>query len=140
MTDYVIDANILVSMLISGKASYRYLVEHFNFILPDFSLIEIEKYKATILEKSRLKESQFNQFTYQLFSKLIFLPSLILTNEAKEKAFELTSSIDSKDMAYVSLSLQLDLILLTRDKQLVSGLKKKGFRKVMLFEDFLKSI
>jgi hypothetical protein len=44
MTDFVIDANVLMSILISGKAGYRPILTFNNFILPDFALIEVEKY------------------------------------------------------------------------------------------------
>lgn len=43
MTDFVIDANVLMSILISGKAGYRPILTFNNFILPDFALIEVEK-------------------------------------------------------------------------------------------------
>jgi len=42
MTDFVIDANVLMSVLISGKAFYRIILSQFNFVLPDFALIELE--------------------------------------------------------------------------------------------------
>ncbi len=96
--------------------------------------------KKTIQEKSRLSEDQIRTFSYHIFSKLTFLPEYVLTIDAKEKAFTLTTNIDIKDTAYVALALQLDLILLTRDKKLVKGLKKKGFRKVQLFDEFLDNI
>ena len=48
MTDFVIDANVLMSILISGKASYRPILTFHNFILPDFALVEIEKYKDVL--------------------------------------------------------------------------------------------
>ncbi len=41
MTDFVIDTNVLMSILISGKADYRPILTFNNFILPDFALIEI---------------------------------------------------------------------------------------------------
>jgi hypothetical protein len=34
MTDYVIDANVLMSILISGKAAYRPVLSYFRFIVP----------------------------------------------------------------------------------------------------------
>ncbi|MEM1122074.1 MAG: PIN domain-containing protein, partial [Bacteroidota bacterium] len=138
--DYVIDANILMGMLISGKSSYKTLLDYYNFILPDFALVEIDKYKATIYKKSKLSNYQLRTFAYQIFSKITFIPEFILTEEAKQKAVTLTSNIDIKDTAYVALALQLDLVLLSRDKPLVKGLKKKGFRKVQLFDEFLNSI
>lgn len=48
--------------------------------------------------------------------------------------------IDPKDIHYLALSLQLGFVLLTRDKPLQRGLRKQGYRNVVLFEDFLKGI
>jgi predicted nucleic acid-binding protein len=45
----------------------------------------------------------------------------------------LLDKIDLKDAIYVALAMQLDLPLLTRDNPLYEGLRKQGFRKVMLF-------
>ena len=36
-----------------------------------------------------------------------------------------------------ALSISLDIPLLTRDKPLYTGLRKKGFRNVLLFNEFL---
>lgn len=68
------------------------------------------------------------------------IPRIVISDEAIGKALELTKDIDVKDLSYVALAIELDCILLTRDKPLVKGVKKKGFRKIMTFEDFLNSI
>ena len=61
--NFVIDANILMSMLISGKASYKPLLSYYDFILPDFVLIEIEKYKNVLKSKTKMQESDFLQWS-----------------------------------------------------------------------------
>lgn len=96
MQEFVVDANVLISILISGKASYKLILSFLDLFTPDFALALI-------------------------------------------KATELARDIDIKDVSYIALAIQLDLILLTRDKKLLQGLKRKGFRKVMLFEDLLSS-
>ncbi len=74
MTDFVIDANILMSILISGKASYRPLLTYFNFILPDFVLVEVEKYKHILRTKTKMQDEEFLQWTYFVFSQITILP------------------------------------------------------------------
>lgn len=61
MTDFVIDANVLMSILISGKAGYRPILSLTNFVLPDFAFVEIEKYKSTLKSKTRLSAIQFTE-------------------------------------------------------------------------------
>lgn len=140
MIDFVIDANVLMSILISGRAGYRPILSFNNFILPDFALIEIEKYKDILMSKTKLSKSQFTEWTYFVFSELTILPQYVLEQEIVEKTQILLEKIDLKDITYVALAMQLDLPLLTRDTLLYEGLRKQGFRKVVLFEDFLKTL
>ncbi len=138
MLDYVIDANILIGMLISGKARYKQLVDIFRFVTPVFALKEIDKYKPEILEKTKMSEEQLLEYAFSIFSKTTVLPRIFLTATAKRQASTLTAGIDSKDKFYVAFSIQLDMTLLTNDKRLEKGLRMKGYRKVMLWEEFLK--
>ncbi len=140
MTDFVIDANILMSVLISGKASYRPLLTYYNFILPDFVLVEVEKYKHILRSKTKMQDDDFLQWTYFVFSQITVLPQYALSEESLEKSKKLLDKIDLKDATYVALAMQLDLPLLTRDNPLYEGLRKQGFRKVILFEDFLRTL
>ena len=128
-----------MSVLISGKASYKPLLTHYNFILPDFVLIEIEKYKDILKTKTKMQEYDFLQWSYFVFSQLTILPSYVLSKESLEKSEKLLEKIDLKDVSYVALAMQLDLTLLTRDKPLYEGLRKQKFKKIVLFEDFLQT-
>lgn len=127
-------------MLISGKADYRPILAFFHFMLPDFVLVEVEKYSEVIKSKSRLNETELVQWTYFVFSQLTILPQYILQRESLVKAESLLKDVDPKDVAYVALAMQLNLPLLTRDKALYHGLRKQGFRNVQMFEDFLGRI
>jgi predicted nucleic acid-binding protein len=140
MTKYVIDANILMSMLISGNASYKPILEFYDFYLPEFVLVEIEKYKSQLLSRTKMNEDEFFKWSILVFSKITVLPNYILSLESLEKSNLLLNDIDIKDTAYLALAIQLDLPLLTRDKPLLTGLKKKGFRRVTMFDDFLRNI
>lgn len=75
MIDFVIDANILLSILISGKAAYRPILQNYNFITPDFALIEIDKYSNVIYEKTKLTPSQFINWSYLYSQILQFYPN-----------------------------------------------------------------
>ncbi len=97
MTDFVVDANVLMSILISGKASYRPVLAFHRFILPDFALVEVAKYQEVLSRKTRMQEDEFVQWTYYVFSQMTFLP-------------------------------------------LYKGLQKKKFKKVVLFENFLRGL
>ncbi len=140
MRQFVVDANVLISIMISGKSAYKPILNLFDFYTPDFVFDEIEKYKPTIYEKTRLNKEELQRFSFYIFNQVSVIPRIVISDDAIEKATELTQNVDIKDLSYVALAIELDCILLTRDKQLIKGLKKKGFRKIMTFEDFLNSI
>jgi predicted nucleic acid-binding protein len=139
MKDYILDANVLMSMLISGKSFYKILLKEYTFLSSDFAFVEIEKYEDAIRNKTKIDKENFRQFSYFLFSHVHFIPTLLIEEGAKSKAKILVQDIDPKDVAYVALAIQLNLTLLTRDIKLYDGLRKKGFRNVQLFESFLKN-
>lgn len=140
MTGYVLDANVLMGMLISGRAGYRPLLEYYQFVLPEYALAEVDLYCDKLKSKTKMDEGQFFQWTYFVFSQVTILPRYSLSNESLRRATKLLKSIDQKDIPYVATAMQLDLALLSRDKPLHNGLRKKGFRKIILFEDFLRRI
>ncbi|OFY62933.1 MAG: hypothetical protein A3H98_01585 [Bacteroidetes bacterium RIFCSPLOWO2_02_FULL_36_8] len=134
MKKYVLDANVLMSALISGKQIYLSIFERIQFFVPDFIITEIEKYKFLILEKTKLKTSEFNEFANKLFQNLSIIPSSYISEENINYAMNLCMDIDEKDTMYVALSLQMSITLVTRDIPLFKGLKKKGFKNVILFD------
>ncbi len=140
MGSYIIDANVLMAILISGKALYKNLFTDYTFISSDFALLEIDKYKETIEQKAKLDPDTFTQYSYFIFSHIHIFPSYIIKQNILKKAIDLVENIDIKDVAYVALSIQLDLKLITRDLPLYNGLQKKGFKNVILFDEFLRSI
>jgi len=138
--EFVIDANIIFSSLLSGKGLYRKIFETNKFYTCDFVLQELQTYQATILEKTKLSKSELQEFTIFIFSHIVVVPQFYITQINKNNAFELCKDIDEKDTVYVALSLELDLTLLTRDKPLYNGLKNKGFEKILMFDRFIEQL
>lgn len=94
MRDFVIDANILMSVLISGKASYRPLFTHFNFMLLEFVLVEVEKYKSILKHKSKMRDEDFLQWTYFVFLQITILPQYAIAEETLKKSKHLLDNIN----------------------------------------------
>lgn len=140
MIDFVVDANILMSILISGKSAYRSILHHYRFICPDFALIEVDKYSSVIRQKTKLSPTELQQWTYGVCKEITFLPTYVLDTDILGKAQKLVQGVDEKDLSYVALAMQLDIILLTRDIPLYTHLRKNGFRKILLFDEFLRAI
>ncbi len=140
MFDYILDTNILMSILISGKSSYKPIVMFNRFVTIDYIFKEIDEYKDIIFDKSKLERNQLVEYTNQILSKITILPRYVVSEENIKKASLLTKDIDFNDVWFIALSLEYDLTLLTRDEKLFNGLTKKGFKKIMLFDQFLKMI
>lgn len=133
----VLDANIIFSCLMSGKKLYIELLTQNQCFSPDFIFDEIKKYEDRILKKVGC-DVNFKEYTREIFSHLAVIPKLAIGSQSWERAFELCKDIDENDTPYVALAIELDFPLLTRDKQLFKGLKKKRFDNVLLFEKILE--
>ena len=137
---YVIDVNILMSILISGKSQYINMLSLFDFVLPEFAFVELNLYKDVIIRKTKLDKNQFRQYGYTVFSLIRFAPTFIQEDSSINQANKLCEKVDIKDISYVSLAIDTGLVLLTRDEKLYKGLRKQGFKQIQLFEDFLNKI
>jgi predicted nucleic acid-binding protein len=132
------DANVIFSAIISGKSLYKRLMTEFEVFSIDYVFVELAEHQPTILAKTKLDTNQLAPYVLAIFSNLKVLPSLILSKEAKQKALALCEGIDLKDAPYIALSIQMDIPLLTNDKILYEGLKKKKFKNIILFADFVQ--
>ncbi len=140
MYNYILDTNVIMSMLISGKSSYKPIVMFNSFVTIDYFFKEIDEYRETIFEKTKLDYNQLIDFTNQILSKITVLPRYVVSNESLKKATQLTKNIDFNDVWFIALSLEYNLPLLTRDVKLYKGLNKKGFKQIILFEQFLRNL
>jgi predicted nucleic acid-binding protein len=138
---FIVDVNIIFSGVLSRKEIYRKLFSEYKLYTPDFALIELSKYREVILSKAKkINTDDLRDFTLFLFSHIVVVPSYMISEESFNSAEKLVESIDEKDMAYVALAEELDMVLLTRDKRVYEGLISKGFEKVKLFEDFVEDL
>lgn len=135
---YVIDAKVLMGALITGKSFYKTTFEALDLITPDFALIEIEKYKDTIVAKSKLNDGEMRRFTFEIFQRLTVLPNYFLSAKSLKQAEGLIAAVDPKDISYVALAIQTNSILLTRDRPIYVAARQNGFRRIILFDDFLR--
>ena len=138
--DYVLDANVIMAILISGKAYHRDVLSNTRCCSIDFVYDEIRKYEPVIRAKAKLSERGLQRFVFDIFGLMTVVPSFIINQEDWQYAVEMCKGIDVKDVAYVALSKATNFPLVTRDKPLHTGLRRKGFRGVLLFDEFLESI
>jgi len=94
MFNYVIDTNIVMSMLISGKSQYLKILSYYNFIFPQYLLTELDEYKSIVQEKTKLDEQQLQNFIYSIFSLLTVIPSIALSKDSLNLAKKLCEHVD----------------------------------------------
>lgn len=135
---FVFDANILMAMLIGGRAYHKVILTTFDVITPDFALTEIDRYSAVIIAKSRLSWPEHCDYAHFVFSNLTVIPGYLIEPDAVVKATQLIGDTDPKDISYLALSIQTDCILVTRDKPIAGAARRRGFRRILLFDEFLR--
>ncbi len=62
-----------------------------------------------IFQKSRLDNKQIREYSKFIFSKLTVLPSIVISNENRQYAYNLCKNVDLKDITYVALSIELGI-------------------------------
>ena len=137
MKRFIIDANILFSMFISGKEEYFELTEKVKFLTPVFALEELQKHQETILSKTKIDSKNFNDFTLRILNNVLVVPNFLITTQSYLQAYNWCKDIDLDDIVYVALSIEFDTCFVTRDMILYEGLKQKGYSNIKSWKEFL---
>ncbi len=140
MKTYITDANILFSCLISGNEKYQRIFKECRLYMPDFALSEIQEHQAEILSKTKVSPTDLRSFTLSIFDYLIVVPNFLISTESYFTAFHLCKDIDEDDTAYLALSIEFDLPLLTNDRILAEGLRRKGYKNVITLTELFDLI
>ena len=134
---YTLDANVVMSCLISGNSKYLTFFAENSCLLPDFGMTELSKYQQVILRKSKLPPDKFTHFVLSIFKLITVVPNMLISTSQYYDAFLICRDIDEDDTVYVALTLALNNTLLTRDKPLADGLRAKGFMNVILIDELM---
>ena len=117
----VVDINVVLSSLLSKGNSFdgfaiNSILNKFEFAAPEFLLIELEKHKEEIFNRSRLTREIFDSTLEFVLGQINFIPKEEFS-EYMPKAEKL-SSTHLKDVQYVALSLKLNCSIFSGDKSL----------------------
>ena len=131
----VIDTSVIMSALMSSKGRVADVLMNpmndFEKYSCYFMQVEIFKHKQRILKYSKLEESELLEVVYLTLKKLSLVNENQISSENWHIADELTKDVESKDIAFVALALQLDATLWTLDRKLQDYLIEKGFTNVV---------
>ena len=142
----VIDSNIIFSAILNTKGKIGQIIingsKYFDFYTVGLLRDEIVKHKNKIIKLTGFSNDQFTD-SYQLITnKLVFVDDILLSDHDLKKAVDLVTGVDSDDALFVALANHLMANLWTGDKQLMIGLKKKGYIRIIntneLYDLFLE--
>lgn len=135
----IVDANVLMACLISGKEEYLNIFSEHELFIPDFALNEIQEYQSVILTKTKFESKQLREFTLELFKRIVTVPNFLISTQSYLQAFYLCRDIDEKDTVYVALAIEFDILLVTRDEELLRGLRLKGFKNIISLVELMEN-
>ena len=102
----VVDANVILSCLISGNTAQLIFSPRIELFAPEFMLIEIKRHKGEILKKSKLSDDEF-ELLFLLIEKHIQIVQKSYFIHLLPKARQLMRE-HLKDVPYIALALFLD--------------------------------
>lgn len=138
----ILDTNIIFSALLNTNSTIGELIfdseNVFEFYSCDYMRLEINKHWDKLIKISKFTDKQLQESLFRLFTKIHFINEEQISEKIWMKAETLTSDIDIDDTDFVALTNYLKGILWTGDKELYSGLKNKGYKKVINTSGILK--
>lgn len=99
----VIDTNAIISSLIRDGVSRKIIFnDFFDFITPEYTLIEINNHKSEIIKKINCSEAEFD-----ILVSFIFENIQIISSQEYENYFEVAKDLisDIDDVVFISLAL-----------------------------------
>jgi len=134
---YIIDTNILISGLIKDSTTRKILFnKKLQFYLPEYVLVEVNKYIPEIAKKSSLTVKNIENLLNLILEHLNIVPF----NEYKknlERAIKIFGHIDEKDVQFIALALSINNDgIWTNDKHFT----KQDIIKVITTEDMINSL
>jgi predicted nucleic acid-binding protein len=116
----VVDANVVISAMVKRGVTFdvfllNHVVGKFEFIAPEFLMVEVEKHREELLRETKLPENEFNEATEFLIGEIDLVPSSQFSDFlAKGKE----ASPHPKDFEYFALALKLGCPLFSGDPAL----------------------
>ena len=128
----VVDASRIFSELTAANQRLRqtFAAEpDIEFYCPKYVVGELFKHKECIAAATALEESALLALLHTLFHRIRFFDEDAISIGSWTEAWRLCRDVDENDVAYLALTLELDGDLWTGDRELETGLRKKGFTR-----------
>ena len=104
----VIDTNIIFSALIKDSITRRIiLISNFDFFIPEYVFIELQKHSQEILKKSGYDHDDLNSMLDVLIGNINVVPQDEFINHIP-KAFRIMKDIDENDTSFLALAFMIN--------------------------------
>lgn len=127
----VVDTNIIFRALLSRTSPiWETLLRtdlQDSVFAPRFLVVEIEDHWERICEKTKLPEDDLVAARDEIFRLLTFVDLEDVSVEHRRLAYDLCRDVDPKDIPFIALTLHLQALLWTNDRELKKGVLPKGF-------------
>ncbi|MBU0757542.1 MAG: hypothetical protein KKF44_05730 [Nanoarchaeota archaeon] len=132
--ELVVDTNILFSYFWKNSFT-RKVITNQNLILfaPEFTLVEISKYKKEIMQKLKITKDEFNTAKLDIALSVDFIP---VKKYSKKLPDAIKFSPDPNDIDFFALCLKFNLPLWSNDKILKNQSTVPVFSTEDLFDRF----
>ena len=138
----IVDANIVFSGILNTEGKIADVLIHsgsvFKFIAPDFLKSEIRKHYLRLCEIAEMTLREVKASEKEICKSISFYPATEIKLSVWKNAEKLIADIDANDVHYIAFAKHLQCKLWSGDKQLIKGLKQKGFHDFISADELLK--
>ena len=110
-------------------------IEVVTFYAPEYLTVEIERHIPKLTRLTQQRESTIREIVQTVYTRITFLSDAVIPIKTYSTAAKLVRDIDAFDVQFVALAMHLDQPLWTGDMKLYRHLIKRGFDRVISFEE-----
>jgi predicted nucleic acid-binding protein len=128
----VVDTNIVFSALISRNSRFRDVLwgSSSRFFICETVVVELFRHKEKLLRANRrLPATEFEALYHGFLRRVEMFKEDWVSGEHWAAAIDLCRDVDPADSPHVAITLALDGLLWTGDRELRKGLEGKGFNR-----------
>ena len=134
----VVDSNIVFSAMLNTKSNIGQLLTdgstYFSYYSVSLLKTELHNHKKKMCKIAGYTEQEWEELFYLITSKIKFIDEILISDKDFGNATKAIATVDKDDILFVALANHLHTYLWTGDKKLITGLKAKGFTKVLTTE------
>jgi predicted nucleic acid-binding protein len=140
----VVDTNIVFSAILNTNSKISKIIlqpkSRLNFYSTDQLQEEMAEHWAKLKKISNYSDIELHKASTLIISRIKFISVQLIPRNLFIAAEKLTSNIDIDDTEFVALTEHIQGKLWTGDKELMKGLKKKNWEKLVSTDELYKTI